>query len=705
MEQRQPVRAARPAATGMRGAGALLAWLAVGLLLACQTPVDSRVATAEEKDAYAAALSALPQDPVTAKKRLEAFLAAHPNSPLADDVGEKLAAVELGLGRRSEAEAWLRFVLREHPDGDRAEAVRIALAGIARDRGDDAAARRVFAGARFERMDAAQRAVAYRMLAELATSEVDRARWLGELYRVTDGELARARIESDLDAALAGLSVAPMERLANQLGDRPPAARVHLRLAERALDAGDLVDANRRLARADALVLSERDVALRGEIARRMALREQLATAGVLPTFAEVSRLPAPRTDGAVGTLGVVLPLSGAFARFGEESLRGILLAAGIFDEITAAQQSDRGDVRIVNEPRIRLEVRDTAGSPEQAAAAVRELSELDDVVAIVGPLLAAEAEAAAQVAQQREMPLLTLTSREDVAAGRDRVFRLRTTPTDEVRFLVDHAVDELGARRFAVLYPGDAYGRGMRDHFWEAVEARGGHVVAASSYEPEATDFAEPIRRMIGFPLLTWEERKAIEERENALKRARRLPPEEAAEARKVILEMVGPGGDPLPPIVDFDAPFIPDSHDKIVLVAPQLAFHDVSGIQLLGTSGWVHEDLLKHARGHVRTAVMAALFHPQSRYTFVSDFVDRFATHFEAVPDVFAACAYDAANLVLVQLAAGRDSRDEVLDGVAAVHGYPGASGVTSFLHDGNARKRPFLLGVKGRRLIALD
>jgi hypothetical protein len=44
-------------------------------------------------------------------------------------------------------------------------------------------------------------------------------------------------------------------------------------------------------------------------------------------------------------------------------------------------------------------------------------------------------------------------------------------------------------------------------------------------------------------------------------------------------------------------------------------------------------------------------------------------------------------------------------VLDGVAGVHGYPGASGVTSFLHDGNARKRPFLLGVKGRRLIALD
>jgi len=273
------------------------------------------------------------------------------------------------------------------------------------------------------------------------------------------------------------------------------------------------------------------------------------------------------------------------------------------------------------------------------------------------------------------------------------------------VRFLVDHTFDELGARRFAVLYPADTYGRGMRDHFWEAVEARGGHVVAVSSYPTDATDFAEPIRRMIGYPLLTRSERAALAEREDALKEARRLPPEDAVEARNEILDALGPDGEPLPPIVDFDALFIPDSYDKIVMVAPQLAFHDVSGVQLLGSSGWVNDDLMRIGRGHVRGAVMAALFHRESHYTFVSDFVDRFTTHFDSVPDVFSATAYDAANLVLVQLAAGRTTRDEVLEGVARVHGYAGASGVTSFLHDGNARKRPFLLGVKRGRLVALD
>ncbi len=70
-----------------------------------------------------------------------------------------------------------------------------------------------------------------------------------------------------------------------------------------------------------------------------------------------------------------------------------------------------------------------------------------------------------------------------------------------------------------------------------------------------------------------------------------------------------------------------------------------------------------------------------------------------------MFAAQAFDAARLVLVQLAAGRDSRSGVRDGVLRTSGFPGASGVTTLLPDGNASKRPFLLGVERRRIVSLD
>ena len=129
MNTMQAVGARGPAGIGARGVFALLA---AGLVLACQTAPDVRVATPEERSAYSDALSRLPQDPVAARQQLEAFLDRYPGSPLADDAGEKLAAIELGQGRRGEAERWLRWVLREHPDGDRAESARIALAGCSR---------------------------------------------------------------------------------------------------------------------------------------------------------------------------------------------------------------------------------------------------------------------------------------------------------------------------------------------------------------------------------------------------------------------------------------------------------------------------------------------------------------------------------------------------------------------------------------------
>ena len=137
---------------------------------------------------------------------------------------------------------------------------------------------------------------------------------------------------------------------------------------------------------------------------------------------AQRHRLPpaagAPETEGATGTLGVVLPLSGPLAEFGEQSLMGVLLAARVFEE---------------SDTEVRVLVRDSQGRPELAAEAVRDLAADDDVTAIVGPLAGGECEAAAAAAEQAEVPLLTLTSRAQIAATRPHVLRLRTRPDEEV--------------------------------------------------------------------------------------------------------------------------------------------------------------------------------------------------------------------------------------------------------------------------------
>ena len=70
-----------------------------------------------------------------------------------------------------------------------------------------------------------------------------------------------------------------------------------------------------------------------------------------------------------------------------------------------------------------------------------------------------------------------------------------------------------------------------------------------------------------------------------------------------------------------------------------------------------------------------------------------------------MFAAEAFDATNLVLVQLAAGRADRDGIREGLLDTRAFPGATGVLTMHPNGNARRRPFLLRVSGRRFLPLD
>jgi ABC-type branched-subunit amino acid transport system substrate-binding protein len=563
-------------------------------------------------------------------------------------------------------------------------------------RGNEGDAARIMGRTRLNRLSPEERRGAYRVLADVLSDPVARLRFLSKLRAEEPDEDAVALIDVEIDEILRELDARGLDRAADQLGTRAPAARVQVTIAERALEAGDLRSARRAVERAARLPLAPQYAGRLRVVRERVRLGEEGEPRGVeLPSFAEVMDREPPSTAAASGTLGVVLPLSGRFASFGEESLNGILLAAGVF-----GAEGDPGAG-----PTVRVLIRDSAGRPERAARAVRELARNDEVVAIVGPLLAGECEAAAAAAEAAGVPLLTLTGRTEIARERPHVFRLRTTPGEEVRDLVDHAMRGLGALSFAILYPRDAYGRGLRSLFWDAVEERGGEIVAVAAYDPEATDFAEPIRRLVGYVLLSEEEEELLEERESMRRDARRLPPEEALALRGEAMAMTGPDGEPLPPIVDFDVLFIPESHEKVVLLAPQLAFHEATGARLLGTSGWYDPELVSIARHHVEGAVFAAHFFPESPLPFVQRFAERFQSAFATAPDAFGAQGFDAANLVLVQLAQQRHSREALREGMLSTRAYPGVTGVLSILADGNAHKRPFLLGVERGRIIQVE
>jgi len=681
----------RSSATSSGRAG-LAAVALLALALACAAPPGH--APAPQDAAYDNAVALAASDAAAGEAALVAYLRANPDAERFGDAALELARLRVERGNAKGAARSLQSALRAQPRGPRVDSIRLALARLERDAGRMDDAYRVASAIRPSRLPQEERAEAYRLLAQAAGARGDRAgqlRWLGQLAASTRSGVQREAALREIDAVVAGLTTPELVDLADRLGKAPPADRVWLRLAERQLAGGDVAGAEEALARARDLTPSRKaDPAGEALAARVRARREAGPLMGPLPEFSEVARLQAPEIAGARGTLGLVLPLSGPFARYGDACLRGAMLAADIFG---------------AGEGGLRLRVRDSGGDPATAAVAVADLAADPEVVAVVGPLLSDPSEAAADAAEAAGVPLLALTPRERVAAERSYAFRLALTPRAEVDAVAGHAVGNLGAARFAILHPRDAYGRGLKNLFWDAVEARGGQVVGVARYDPDATDFREPIRRLAGYLLLDDEQKEALRERKKLQNRAKRVGLEEAALLREEAAAVTGPDEEPLPPIVDFDALFIADAHEKVALIAPQLAFHEVQEVQLLGPSGWNHPDLLSVGGRHLEGAIFAESFFGDSRFPFVREFRDRYVAAFGEAPDVLAAQTFDATNLVLVQLARGLTTRTEVREGLLTVRGHPGVSGITSIQPDGNALKRPFLLSVQDGEIVSLD
>src|SRR5262249_21145719 len=96
---------------------------------------------------------------------------------------------------------------------------------------------------------------------------------------------------------------------------------------------------------------------------------------------------------------------------------------------------------------------------------------------------------------------------------------------------------------------------------------------------------------------------------------------------------------GRPIPPIVDFDGLFVPAPHENVVLIASQLAYHEVTGARLLGAEGWYDPQLARQGGAPLEGALFASHFYPDSQVPYVHAFRERFQATFGGVPDAFAA------------------------------------------------------------------
>jgi len=376
--------------------------------------------------------------------------------------------------------------------------------------------------------------------------------------------------------------------------------------------------------------------------------------------------------------VGCVLPLSGRYQAYGDRILRGLVMAAQDF-------KNKGGDIQLI--------IKDSGGDPGLAVAAVRDLVLDNKVAAIIGPLSRVAAEAAAEEAQKLWVPIITLTQKEGVSDIGNYVFRYFLSNEQQTRALVEYAVLGLDYKRFAILYPDDSYGTRLINLFWDELERLGAEVRGIEAYDPSQTDFADQIKKLVGLYYPRPEDEASdIAEGEKAREISSAGLKGEAFEDKEE--EEI--------PIVDFDAIFIPDGYSQVGLIAPQLAYHDVTGVKLLGTNLWNSPKLVEMAAPYLQDAVFVDGFFSGSGLPLTSLFVRSYEQTFGGKPGYPEAQAYDTMRLLIEGLRQPEvTSRPILRDALLGIQSLPGVAGTASVGPDGEVVKPPFLITIYRRRM----
>lgn len=401
-------------------------------------------------------------------------------------------------------------------------------------------------------------------------------------------------------------------------------------------------------------------------------------------------------------TVGVLLPMTGRYKPIGEAVLRGVQLGLAGSD--------------------IELIVKDTQGEVMLAGQAVEQLAFDEGAIAVLGPLLPDDSRRAALVAEELQVPLLTMTRAEGITEIGPHVFRNMLTNSAQAQAIADYAMRVRGFKRFAVLYPNIPYGVEMANGFWDEVVEKGGTVRGAESYSHDQTTFTDEAKKLVG--------RYYLEDRADYLEGMRDIQGEtlDAFRKRKAVEKLKGG----LEPVVDFEAIFIPDDWKRVSLVGPALAVEDIitnacdprdlerirkttgkkdlKTVTLLGTNTWSSPkgrsglpELIERGGKFVTCSVYVDGFFIDSQRPATRKFVQAFREAYKDVdkePGLLEAIGYDSALMLRQIIDKQRPrTRSDMREALLNLKNFEGATGRTSFSDKREAVKPLFMLSVDNR------
>ncbi len=329
---------------------------------------------------------------------------------------------------------------------------------------------------------------------------------------------------------------------------------------------------------------------------------------------------------------------TGGEATFGISTSNGIKMA---FEEANA-----KGGVK---GKKLVLKSLDNQGKAEEAASAVTRLITQDHVTAILGEVASSRSLAAAPIAQQNKIPMITPSSTNPkVTEVGDYVFRVCFIDPFQGTVMAKFASENLKAKKVAILRDVKSdYSVGLADYFQKKFKELGGEIVIDTSFQSGDIDFKAQLTQI-----------KATKP----------------------------------------DAVYVPGYYTEVGLIARQARQLGIE-VPLLGGDGWDSSKLYEIGGKAINGNYFSNHYTTESTDPAVSDFIKKYKEKYGETPDALAALGYDAAKVLIAAMERTADLKPEqIRDEIAKTKDFQVVTGKITIDDKRNAVKPAVIVKVDG-------
>ena len=355
--------------------------------------------------------------------------------------------------------------------------------------------------------------------------------------------------------------------------------------------------------------------------------------------------------------IGVLLPLTGKYARFGQEALNGIRMAM---------------DKKNNN---LHLWIEDTGSGNDAVIEGYNRLTQ-HGVDWVIGPLLSSHTKALLPYLKNN-LPVISLSKENSLAEGSPSLFIHNIAKNTQAAFMAHYAFEQ-GLRRMAIIYGTHASESSEAEAFSSAFTTLGGEISSKVLLDSQGIDYRAKLHKL-----------REDSDDEMLLES---LLSERALFSPETELEIHMPPG--------IDGLYIATSGKQVAQLSGQLAYVDIRNIPILGSSRWMDGHLLDDRGRNLSSArFIQSTTGKAISPTLLSGYRDVWG---QGKPSKLFTTAYDSTRMITLLGGHLGLHGHHAIEGLHDTDGFPGESGHVKFDAFGVGQKTFHLFRIQHKKLV---